>query len=365
MHRLTLSLPHHHYDIFVGSGLLSRTVELLAPVLPSRRCIIVADASIAASYAPPIEASLAQAGIAHQRLIIASGEQSKSMQGLGTLLGQLLALQPDRHTTLIALGGGVTGDVCGFAASILLRGVPFIQIPTTLLSMVDSSVGGKTGINMQAGKNLVGSFHQPLAVISDTDTLQSLPAREVRAGYAEIAKMGAVSDADFFAWLETHAQEVLALQPDALQHAILTSCEGKARIVAADEKEKDQRALLNFGHTFGHALEAEHHYGDALRHGEAVAVGMVMAARLSARLGLCHADVQTRLAAHLAAVGLPTMLADIPSPDRGWHADVIAKHFFADKKTAHGKLNFVLLNAIGQGTIARDVSPEDATAAIA
>ena len=365
MRTLTLSLASHTYPIHIGSGLLAQAGALITPLLPARRTIIVSDETVAARYALPLTKSLEAAGIACAQVSIKAGEASKSMAGLDGLLQALLAHQSDRKTTLLALGGGVVGDLCGFAASMLLRGVPFIQIPTTLLAMVDSAVGGKTGINMPSGKNLVGSFHQPLAVISDIDTLASLPLRERLAGYAEIAKMAAIMDADFWQWLDTNAKSVLTGDAQATCHAIEKACAAKADIVAQDEREsKDMRALLNLGHTFGHALEAEFSYGEALRHGEAVAVGMVMAARLSHALGHCDASVEHAVAQHLKTVGLPASLSDIATPPQGWSIDGISRHFLSDKKNANGALTFIGYEALGKAVVLKNVPMPTAQAAI-
>lgn len=365
MRTLTLSATHSSYPIMIGEQLLGKAGELLRPFLPSARVIIVSDSHVGAHYAAALHMSLKAAGILAPQVFVDAGEASKSIAGLDGLLQSLLALHPDRKTTLIALGGGVVGDLCGFAASILLRGVPFIQIPTTLLSMVDSAVGGKTGINMPSGKNMVGSFHQPLAVLSDVAVLATLPAREWRAGYAEIAKIGAIMDADFFSWLERHGTDVIAGKTDLLCHAIETACAAKAAIVAEDEHESGRRALLNLGHTFAHAIEAESGYGDKVRHGEAVAVGMVMAARLSHRLNLCTEEIGHRLEAHLSAIGLPTHLGRIPPPPQGWRAELLGAHFLSDKKNDAGTLTFIGLKSIGEAIILRDVSMKDAQAALA
>jgi 3-dehydroquinate synthase len=264
----------------------------------------------------------------------------------------LLALKPDRKTTLIALGGGVVGDLVGFAASVLLRGVPFIQIPTSLLAQVDSSVGGKTAINSKGGKNLIGSFYQPQLVLADTGTLDTLPLRELRAGYAEIIKYGLIMDESFYRWCLAHGAQMLAGDKTMRQDAVVRSCGFKAAVVKADEREADMRALLNFGHTFAHALEAETGYGEKLNHGEAVAIGMVMACRLSAELGLIGNDVEAELAAHLRALGMAAELKDIDHP---WNAAAIASHFSEDKKAENGKLTFIVLDAIGKARVAKDV----------
>jgi len=271
------------------------------------------------------------------------------------VVGQLLAQKVDRHTTIVALGGGVVGDLAGYAAAATLRGLPFVQIPTTLLAQVDSSVGGKTGINAPQGKNLIGAFHQPKLVLADIDALKTLPARELRAGYAEIAKAGLIADAAFYAWCEAHAQAMLAGDAALLSEAIQRAVAFKALVVGDDEREEkpnDGRALLNLGHTFAHALEAETGYTGALLHGEAVAAGLVLATALSAKLGLCPQEDTSRIAAHLASVDLPTRIAGLP-------VDHLLAHMKQDKKMRAGQLTFVLSRGIGQAFTSRDV-PEDA-----
>ncbi|MBL8643485.1 MAG: 3-dehydroquinate synthase, partial [Rhodospirillaceae bacterium] len=301
--------------------------------------------------------TLMQAGIKSDHVIVPAGEASKSVEHLARILDAMLAAKCERKTMIVALGGGVIGDLAGFAASILLRGVDFVQIPTTLLSQVDSSVGGKTGINTAAGKNLVGSFHQPRLVLADTDVLSTLPRRELLAGYAEVAKYGLLGDAAFFAWLEQNATSALNLGGNdqaALTHCIAASCKAKAKIVGEDEKENGVRALLNLGHTFGHALEAEMGYGDGLLHGEAVAIGMVLAFDLSARMGLCPAADAARAKTHLANVGLP-----VSPPKRGPKGkittDALLSHMAQDKKVADGAITFILARGIGQAFTTTDV----------
>lgn len=352
---VTVDLGERSYPIHIGAGLLRDVGSLCAAQLTGRRVVIVADAKVAALYAAPLEASLAAAGFTHQRVDVPSGEGSKSFATLDWLMNELLALKPDRHTVLVALGGGVIGDLCGFAASILLRGVPFVQVPTTLLAQVDSSVGGKTGINLKYGKNLVGSFYQPQCVIIDTDTLATLPLRERRAGYAEIFKYALIADADFYQWLNNNGATLLEGNSEALAYAIETSCRHKATIVAADEREGGVRALLNLGHTFGHALEAEMGFSDKLLHGEAVAIGMVMAARLSQYLELCDESVESDIRNHLQALGLPTRPRDI-APH--WNLDALCEHFKSDKKAEHNTLTFIALKAVGEGVVIKNVSPE-------
>ena len=354
---VAVSLGPRTYDIHVGRGLLARAPALMAPVLRQKRVFIVTDSNVAPLYLDALTGPLAQGGIRADHAIVPAGEASKDFAHLARLLDAMLAAKCERATMIVALGGGVIGDLAGFAASVLLRGVDFIQIPTTLLAQVDSSVGGKTGINTGAGKNLVGSFHQPRLVIADTNLLDSLPRRELLAGYAEIAKYGALGDEKFWSWLETNAAKMLA-GGDAghalLARAIVTSCKAKARIVAADEKEGGARALLNLGHTFGHALEAEMGYGDAFLHGEAVAIGMVLAFELSARLGHCPTSAAERVRAHLAAAGLPVR-PPRRSPQGAVTAARLIAHMGQDKKVKDGAMTFVLARRIGEAFISSDV----------
>jgi 3-dehydroquinate synthase len=329
----------------------------MTPVLSQKRVFIVTDSNVAPLYLEALSQTLAKAGIRVDHAVVPAGEASKDFDHLSRLLDAMLAAKCERGTMIVALGGGVIGDLAGFAASILLRGVDFIQVPTTLLAQVDSSVGGKTGINTGAGKNLVGSFHQPRLVIADTDVLASLPRRELLAGYAEVAKYGLLGDAAFWAWLEDNAAAMLggdARRHELLRHAIVTSCAAKARIVAADEKESGVRALLNLGHTFGHALEAEMGYGDALLHGEAVAIGMELAFELSARLGHCPAADAKRVSEHLAAVGLPTR-PPRNGPRGAVTAAALMAHMSHDKKMKDGTVTFVLARRIGDAFLSRDV----------
>jgi 3-dehydroquinate synthase len=323
---------------------------------------VVTDERVAGLHLASLERALDGAGVGHDIVVLPAGEQTKDFAHLETLAERILDAGIERSTSLVALGGGVIGDLTGFAAAITLRGLPFVQIPTTLLAQVDSSVGGKTGINTCHGKNLVGAFHQPSLVLADTGALDTLARRELLAGYAEVAKYGLITDAVFFAWLEANGRAVLAGDAAARRHAIKTCCAAKAAIVAEDETEKGTRALLNLGHTFGHALEAEAGYGDALLHGEAVAVGMIMAFRLSARLGLCAPDDVQRVERHFAAVELPTHIgANIKTAT--WTADRLLAHMAKDKKVREGRTTFILARGIGQAFIARDV-PMDAVRAV-
>jgi 3-dehydroquinate synthase len=349
---ISVSLGARSYDIAIGPELLANTGWLIAPRLSRKRVIIVTDTNVAQHYLAQVEASLSKAGIAHHTITLAAGEQTKSFLGLEKLMNDLLAFMPDRKTTLIALGGGVIGDITGFAASILLRGVDFIQIPTTLLAQVDSSVGGKTGINTPAGKNLVGSFHQPRLVLADIDTLATLPRRELLAGYAEVVKYGVINDAPFFDWLETHGRDALGGDKVALSHMIRKSCEAKAHIVGQDERESGVRATLNFGHTLGHALEAETGFSDRLLHGEAVGIGMILALKLSVRRGLCSKEDCTRVERHLKKAGLMTSPREVMDT---WDRERLIEHCYHDKKASSGGLTFILAGKIGKVDILHDI----------
>ena len=354
--RVTVDLGNRSYDILIGENLIARAGELITPVLRQKRVIIVTDTNVAPLHLPALTQALDAAGIIHSAIILPDGEGSKSFSVLETLMDKLLDAKPERKTALIAFGGGVIGDLTGFAASILLRGVPFIQIPTTLLSQVDSSVGGKTGINTRHGKNLVGSFYQPRMVLADTRVLSTLPPRQMRAGYAEVVKYGLIDDPEFFQWLEANGQAVVDGAPKALTHAIRTSCLRKADIVRQDEHESGKRALLNLGHTFGHALEAETGFGDTLLHGEAVALGTVLAFQLSVAKGICREEEAKRVIAHFNATGLPTRLQDICDT---WDANALIHHFAQDKKVENGRLTFILNRGIGMSFITQDTTREE------
>ena len=352
---ITVGLGERAYDIHVGAGLLARAGELLKPL--ARGVVpVVTDEHVAALHLEPLLASLQAAGIAARPIIMPPGEVSKSFAGLEKLSGELLEMGIDRKGLVIALGGGVIGDLTGFAAGVLKRGVAFAQIPTTLLSQVDSSVGGKTAINAKQGKNLIGLFHQPRIVIADTTLLATLPRRELLAGYAEVVKYGALGDADFFNWLEANAVKALGGDTAAIVHAVAYSCRMKADIVARDERETGERALLNLGHTFGHALEAATGFSDRLVHGEGVAIGMALAFRLSVKLGLAPGQDADRFIRHLKAIGLPSAISDIPGPRAS--ADELVGHMAHDKKVADGKLTFILLRGLGQAFVTRDVPIE-------
>jgi len=356
-----VALGERGYDIHIGPGLIAEAGALMRPVLRSPRVIVVADETVARLHLPALQASLGRAGIAHATVGVPPGEGSKDFAHLERLVDRLLELKLERTTALVALGGGVIGDLAGFAAAVALRGVDYVQVPTTLLAQVDSSVGGKTAIDTRHGKNLVGAFHQPRLVLADCDALKTLPKREMLAGYAEVAKYGAIGDAAFFAWLEANGAAVAAGDPAAAMHAVTVSCRAKARVVAADEREEGLRETLNFGHTFGHALEAETGFSDALLHGEAVGFGMVLAARLSAERGLCPADDAGRLARHIAEVGLPASFARLPQ--FRWDAKRLLAHMARDKKVRDGRIGFVLTRGIGTAFTARDV-PVDAVEAM-
>jgi len=364
---VSVALGARAYDIHVGRGLLPRAGALCAPLLKQRRVFVVTDSTVAALYLAPFSASLAASGIRVDHTIIPAGEASKDFAHLEQVLDAMLASKCERGTMIVALGGGVVGDLAGFAASVLLRGVEFIQVPTTLLAQVDSSVGGKTGINTKAGKNLVGAFHQPRLVLADTDVLASLPRRELLAGYAEVAKYGLLGDAGFWNWLEGNGTAALVGDEAShalLRHCIVTSCQAKARIVAADEKESGERALLNLGHTFGHAFEAEMGYGGALLHGEAVAIGMVMAFELSARLRLCPATDVERIRKHFGAVGLPVAPPRI-GPRGPITPAMLMAHMTQDKKMKDGALTFVLARGIGKAFLNNTVPPAELEAVLA
>jgi 3-dehydroquinate synthase len=354
--RITVELGARSYDIVVGSGLLERAGLEIAPLLRRPDAIIVTDSNVAGTpHLDTLERSLDAAGIAHRRILLPPGEATKSMAPFGELLDRLFYLGIDRRTTIVALGGGVVGDLAGFAAAVALRGIDYVQVPTTLLAQVDSAIGGKTGINTRHGKNLVGAFHQPRLVLADVAVLGTLPPRELGAGYAEVVKYGLIDRPEFFDWLEAHGREVLAGDPAAQQYAVLESCRAKAAVVASDEREGGTRALLNLGHTFAHALESVCGYGDELLHGEAVALGLVLAFELSVRLGLCPAEEADRVRAHFGAIGLPTTLGAIRSD--GFAADALLGAMAHDKKANAGRPRFVLARGIGRAFGGIEVDP--------
>ena len=360
--RLPVCLASTGYDVVIGSGLLARAGAHLAPVLPQKRVVVVTDETVAQLHLPALLEGLDQTGIVHQQIVVPAGEASKSLESYSAVVGQLLDFGVERRTAIVALGGGVVGDLAGFAAATALRGLPLIQIPTTLLAQVDSSVGGKTGINTRHGKNLLGAFHQPKLVLADTDTLATLPIRELRAGYAEIAKAGLIGDAPFFDWCEDHAQALLSGDRDAQAEAVLRACAFKAGIVGDDEREERPsggRALLNLGHTFAHALEIEFGYAGGLLHGEAVAVGLGLAFRLSARLGLCDGEDAERVSTHLESVGLPSGLNML---NRRFSAATLIANMRRDKKMRDGTLHLVLARGIGEAFTTGDVPQSDVEA---
>ena len=359
--KVRVGLEGRAYDIVIGPGLLARLGSLVKETVGDRPLILFTDETVAGLYRGKVEAALAAADLpVPPAVVIPAGEESKSLANYADAAERILALGVDRKTVILALGGGVVGDLAGFLAATLLRGIDFIQIPTTLLSQVDSSVGGKTGIDSAHGKNLIGAFHQPLLVVADTDTLTTLPPRELKAGYAEVVKYGLLGDAEFFEWLEENGADVLQGDPTAQVQAIKRSCEAKAAIVAADEREGGQRALLNLGHTFGHALEAESGFGAVLNHGEGVSIGMVMAFDLSVRLGHCPANDLMRMRNHLRSHGLPVS----PPHEVDFAPQALIRRMQGDKKAERGRLTFVLVNGIGQAFIAKDVAQSIVEAAL-
>lgn len=354
--KLRVELGERSYDIVVGTNLVSDAATYIRPVLQSPRVVVITDTNVAPHHLGPLLASLKNSNIDATSLTIPAGEESKSFSMLEELIEGLLELKVERNTTLIALGGGVIGDLVGFSAAITLRGIPFIQIPTTLLSQVDSSVGGKTGINSRFGKNLVGSFYQPRLVLADISTLDTLPQREIISGYAEVVKYGLIGDAGFFDWLVVNGPALINGNVEARIKAVLTSCKAKADIVAKDERESGIRALLNLGHTFGHALEAETGYCDKLLHGEAVSIGSIMAFDLSQRTGHSQMADLEKVRAHFLSVGLPVDLTKIAQPS--WTAARLLEHMSRDKKVKDGKITFVIARAIGDGFVTSDISSE-------
>ncbi|MER9617130.1 3-dehydroquinate synthase [Mesorhizobium sp. M0207] len=355
-----VGLGERAYDILIGPGLLSRAGAEISRRLPGTRAAVVTDENVASAHLAALAAGLASGGIQHAVITLPPGEKTKSFAHLEEVVDGVLAAKLERGDVVIALGGGVIGDLAGFAAGIARRGMNFVQVPTSLLAQVDSSVGGKTGINSKRGKNLVGVFHQPKLVLADTEVLDTLPIREFRAGYAELAKYGLIDRPEFFAWLEENWRQVFAGGPERAA-AIAEACRAKADVVARDEFETGDRALLNLGHTFGHALEAATGYdGARLVHGEGVAIGMALAHRFSSRLNLASPDDAARVEAHLRAVGLPWRMADIPGelPD----AETLFSFITQDKKVSRGALTFILTRGVGQAFIARDVPASEVLA---
>jgi 3-dehydroquinate synthase len=353
---VNVGLGARAYDIVIGRNLLATLGARIAALRPGAKTAIVTDETVARHHLAAAEAALQAAGIGSSRLVVPGGESSKSFSEFERVCEALIQQRIERSDLIVALGGGVVGDLAGFAAAAVRRGLDFVQVPTSLLAQVDSSVGGKTGINSAQGKNLIGAFHQPVLVLADTSVLDTLPPRQFRSGYAEVAKYGLLGDAGFFAWLEANWWDVFVGGP-AREHAIAVSCRMKAAIVARDERETGERALLNLGHTFGHALEAATGFSERLHHGEGVALGMVLAFGFSARKGLIAPAEADRMVRHLAAVGLPTRLSDIPGalPDADRLMELIAQ----DKKVKRGKLTFILVRGIGQAFVAPDVDPQE------
>ncbi|HEV7319250.1 MAG TPA: 3-dehydroquinate synthase [Ensifer sp.] len=351
--KVRVDLGDRSYDILIGPGLIAAAGQEIAARLKGRKMAVITDENVAPRYLEPLMASLKERDIDAVSLVLPAGEKTKSFEHLIPVCETVLGARIERNDAVIALGGGVIGDLTGFAAGVVRRGSRFIQIPTSLLAQVDSSVGGKTGINSPHGKNLIGVFHQPDLVLADTDVLDTLSEREFRAGYAEVAKYGLIDKPDFFAWLEKNWQAVFAGGAARIE-AIAVSCQAKADVVAADERENGLRALLNLGHTFGHALEAATEYDSArLVHGEGVSIGMVLAHQFSTRMNLASADDAARVETHLKAVGLPTRMSEIPGtlPPAERLMDAIAQ----DKKVKGGKLTFILTRGIGQSFVADDV----------
>jgi 3-dehydroquinate synthase len=358
--RLDVSLGDRSYPIHIEQGLIARAAGKLAPFARGNRLIVISDDNVWASQGAALTAGLATQGIEVTSIILPPGESTKSWTDLANVIDRLLELGVERSDHIIAFGGGVIGDLVGFAAAIVNRGCGFVQIPTTLLAQVDSSVGGKTAINVSAGKNLVGAFHQPAAVLIDPDCLDTLAPREVRSGYAEVVKYGLINDPGFFDWCDANVAKLLAGDAEARHHAILTSVIAKAGIVAEDERETSgRRALLNLGHTFGHALEADTGFSERLLHGEAVAAGMALAFDFSASRGLCPPADAERLRKHLAAAGLPAGLADA-----GVDADgaTLVGHMMHDKKKSGGRLPFILVRGIGQAYVDKEIDLADVEA---
>jgi shikimate kinase/3-dehydroquinate synthase len=355
--RVAVDLPGRAYEILIGSALLGEAGAAIAGLAPGSACAVVTDENVAALHLPGLLASLDGAGIRHASIVVPPGEGSKSYGTFETVCDGIIEARLERDDLVVALGGGVVGDLAGYAAASVRRGMRFVQIPTSLLAQVDSSVGGKTGINSRHGKNLIGAFHQPSLVLADTDTLTTLPPREFAAGYAEVVKYGLIGDADFFEWLETHRAEIFAGGPARAQ-AVARSCAAKAAVVTRDEREAGERALLNLGHTFGHALERLTGYdGSRLVHGEAVAIGMACAFRFSEQLGLCTPTDVTRVESHLVAAGLPTRASTIPFFDASPFDLLDAMR--QDKKVERGALTFILAKGIGRAFVAKGISADE------
>lgn len=355
--KITVELGSRGYDILIGENIIERAADYIAPLLKRARTVIIADENVAAHQLPRLEKNLISENIKFETIILGDGERTKSFGHLQELLNRFLELHLERNDTVIAMGGGVIGDLVGFAASVYLRGINFIQIPTTLLSQVDSSVGGKTGINTEHGKNMIGAFHQPCLVLIDVTTLETLDPRHITSGYAEIVKYGLINDENFFSWLEQNGKTLISgsleEKRSARSHAILKSCAAKAAVVAEDELEAGARALLNLGHTFGHALEAENGYNDDLYHGEAVAMGIILAFRLSERAGLCPPEDVKRVEKHFEDISAKSL------NQFNFDVDRLLHHMQSDKKMSGGKLTFVLCRGIGKSYLSDDVNMDD------
>jgi len=351
-----VALGNRAYDIVIGRGVLSQLGTRMAALRPGARAAIVTDENVGRAHLAAARKALESAGIGATHVAVPPGETSKSVPVFEQVCEALIAARIERSDLVIALGGGVIGDLAGFAASAVRRGLDFIQVPTTLLAQVDSSVGGKTGINSKQGKNLIGAFHQPVLVLADTALLDTLPERQFRAGYAEVAKYGLLGDADFFSWLETNWKDIFAGTP-AREHAIAVSCRTKAMVVSRDERENGERALLNFGHTFGHALEAAAGFSDRLLHGEAVSIGMALAFQYSARKGLLPQAEAERAVRHLSAAGLPVKISDFSNEKLD--ADRLMGLIAQDKKVKRGTLTFILVRGVGKSFIAANVDSAD------
>jgi 3-dehydroquinate synthase len=359
---VAVELGDRRYDILIGRGLVARLGARVAALRPGAAAAIVTDETVARHHLAAVADALAAAGVRTAEVVVPAGEATKSWAMVERVCDALLAARIERRDLVVALGGGVVGDLAGFAAAIVRRGLDFVQVPTTLLAQVDSSVGGKTGVNSRHGKNLIGAFHQPILVMADTALLDTLPEREFRAGYAEVAKYGLIDDAPFFAWLQANWRDVFG-GGAAREHAIAVSCRSKAAIVARDERETGDRQLLNLGHTFGHAFEAAAGFSDRLLHGEAVALGLSLAFGFSRRLGLLSEDEVARVRTHLAEVGLPVKPADVPGPVAT--LDRLIELIAQDKKVKRGKLTFILARGIGQSFVAPDVDAAEVRAFIA
>ena len=351
--RLQIRLGKRSYDILVGANLLNVAGKTISETIGKTKCWVVTDENVSKHYLTPLMHSLEKADLQTSTIILPPGEESKRIETVQQIVDKILGEAPDRDSTLIALGGGVVGDITGFAASIILRGTNFVQIPTTLLSQVDSSVGGKTGVNTTHGKNLLGTFYQPKLVLADIKVLETLPRRDRISGYAEIVKYGLIRDKSFYLWLEKNGKKIISLDRATCQEAVKKSCLIKGEVVAADEKEEGHRALLNFGHTFGHALEKETGFNTSLLHGEAVSLGMIMAIALSIKVGLCSQSVLDRVQKHFKNIGLPTKLTS-----KGvdlWDSEILINNMTFDKKRRKGRIAFILLNEIGDPVISNDI----------